>query len=89
MPGPSTLSNESLSPSGPDADAGPSEANGIARSVTKPVRFVGFWAAIALPFLQVPLLAYGLNGPETTLAFVALLALNFVALIVGHGYNTA
>ncbi|RLM57084.1 hypothetical protein DVK02_04620 [Halobellus sp. Atlit-31R] len=52
-----------------------------------PVRFVSFWAAIALPFLYVPLLAGGLEGSEPN-AFVALLAVNAVALVVGHGYQT-
>ncbi|MFC6726738.1 hypothetical protein ACFQE1_20665, partial [Halobium palmae] len=38
-----------------------------------PLRFVGFWAAIAFPFLYVPLLMGGLAGNEATV-FVALLA---------------
>ncbi|MDQ2054737.1 hypothetical protein [Halobellus sp. H-GB7] len=52
-----------------------------------PVRFVSFWAAVALPFLYLPLLAGGLEGSEPN-AFVALLAVNAVALVVGHSYHT-
>lgn len=53
---------------------------------TGPIRFVGFWAAVALPFLYVPLLWGGLSGSQT-IAFGALLAGNLLALIVGHGHR--
>jgi hypothetical protein len=56
-----------------------------ARLVATPVRFVAFWLAIALPFLYVPLLYGGLTGEQTTV-FGSLLALNAVALLVGHGH---
>lgn len=56
-----------------------------ARLVAAPLRFVGFWAAVALPFLYVPLLLGGLQGSET-LAFGLLLATNALALVVGHGH---
>ena len=56
-----------------------------ARLVAAPLRFVGFWAAVALPFLYVPLLFGGLEGSET-LAFGLLLAANALALVVGHGH---
>jgi hypothetical protein len=51
-----------------------------------PVRFVAFWVAIALPFVSLPLLAGGLEGSEP-IAFAALLVVNVVALVVGHGYR--
>lgn len=57
-----------------------------ARLVAAPLRFVGFWAAVALPFLYVPLLLDGLEGQQT-LVFGALLAANALALVVGHGYR--
>lgn len=56
-----------------------------ARLVAAPLRFVGFWAAVALPFLYVPLLLGGLQGSET-LAFGLLLAANALALVIGHGH---
>ncbi|WP_152042073.1 hypothetical protein [Salinigranum salinum] len=57
-----------------------------ARLVAAPLRFVGFWAAVALPFLYLPLLISGLDGQET-LVFGLLLALNAVALVIGHGHG--
>jgi hypothetical protein len=57
-----------------------------ARLVAAPLRFVGFWAAVALPFLYLPLLLGGLEGGET-FAFGLLLALNALALVVGHGHR--
>ncbi|WP_380678032.1 hypothetical protein [Salinigranum sp. GCM10025319] len=57
-----------------------------ARLVAAPLRFVGFWAAVALPFLYLPLLLGGLEGGET-FVFGLLLALNALALVVGHGHR--
>lgn len=54
--------------------------------VSAPVRFVAFWLAVALPFLYLPLLASGLEGQQPTV-FGTLLALNSVALLVGHGHG--
>ena len=51
-----------------------------------PVRFVAFWVAVALPFLSLPLLVGGLEGSEPVV-LGALLAVNVVALVVGHGYR--
>jgi hypothetical protein len=57
-----------------------------ARLVAAPLRFVAFWAAVALPFLYLPLLVRGLDGQET-LVFGLLLALNALALVAGHGHR--
>ena len=54
--------------------------------VTTPLRFVAFWAAVALPFLYVPLLFGGLQG-EQMVAFIVLLGAHFLALVAGHGYS--
>ena len=54
--------------------------------VATPVRFVGFWAAITLPFLYLPLLFVGLEGTVAR-AFLALVGLHAVALLVGHNYG--
>ncbi|GAB3033817.1 hypothetical protein [Natronobiforma cellulositropha] len=58
----------------------------IAPRVAGPVRVAGFWSAIVLPFLYVPLLATGLSSAAETLAFLGLLALNVLALYVGHSH---
>ena len=57
-------------------------------TLARPLEFVGFWAAVALPFLYVPLLVQTrLQTPAETAIFLALLGLNVVALIVGHSYK--
>lgn len=55
------------------------------RVAAAPLRFVGFWLAVALPFLYLPLLAGGLQGNEPV-TFVALLGLNAVSLVLGHDH---
>ena len=57
------------------------------KSVFGPVRGIAFWTAIALPFLYLPLLVSGLGTPPTRTAFVALVACNAVALLVGHSHR--
>ncbi len=54
--------------------------------VAAPLRFVAFWAAVALPFLYVPLLVGGLEGQQLAV-FVGLLATNAAALVLGHEYG--
>jgi hypothetical protein len=51
------------------------------------LRAVGFWAAIALPFLYVPLLLFGLEKQTHAIAFLGLLALNLIALLVGRSHT--
>lgn len=61
---------------------------GTARShVVTPLRLVGFWSAIALPFLYVPLFATGLETTQQLWVFLALLAANVVAIGFGHSYS--
>ena len=48
---------------------------------------VAFWTAIILPFLHVPLLLSGLQRSSVQLAFVALVALNVVALLLGQPHR--
>lgn len=57
----------------------------VGRRVVSPITGAAFWAAVALPFLHLPLLvATGLSTRSTATAFLVLLALNVVALLVGH-----
>jgi len=60
----------------------------VSESLVAPVRSLAFWTAIALPFLYVPLLLSGLDSGSTRTAFLALVALNAVALFVGHSYRS-
>jgi len=50
------------------------------------VEGLGFWTAVVLPFLYLPLLAV---GPSRPLLLVGAVGLNAVALVVGHGYRSA
>jgi|APHM01.1.fsa_nt_gi hypothetical protein len=53
----------------------------------RPVRAAAFWSAVALPFLNLALLANGLSTTAETTAFLALLVTNAVALYVGQPYH--
>lgn len=57
------------------------------RRFAHPVRAVGFWSAIALPFLYVPLLATGLATTAELMVFMSLLAANVVAIALGHSHT--
>lgn len=52
------------------------------------LRVLGFWAAVSLPFLHVPLLLGGLDSTAELLAFGVLLGSNLVAFLVGHQYRS-
>ncbi|WP_115864566.1 hypothetical protein [Halorussus litoreus] len=93
----STLQNENKSAIGSPADAGET-TGGRAKlaslyeryrdhTLTTPVEVVGFWVAIALPFLYVPLLFTGISSNAELLTFVGLLALNVAALLAGHDHK--
>lgn len=58
-----------------------------ARLLRKPVEAVGFWAAIALPFLYLPLLIGGPAGAAEQTTCYGLMALHAVALLVGHAHR--
>jgi hypothetical protein len=59
----------------------------LADAVLRPVKGAAFWAAVALPFLHIPLLATGLESTASLTAFGALVSLNVLALLVGHPYG--
>lgn len=59
----------------------------VHRHVFTPVRAAGFWSAIALPFLYVPLVATGLETEAELTVFLALLAANVVAIALGHSHS--
>ncbi|WP_266078027.1 hypothetical protein [Haladaptatus caseinilyticus] len=63
------------------------ETNASSESLSTPVRFIGFWTAVALPFLYMPLLVTGLDTPGQLQTFLILLTLNLIALLVGHRHR--
>jgi hypothetical protein len=90
MSGPPTISDDSIASSSPDTDAQRVDDDPkTTYSVKAPLQFVGFWVAVSLPFVHLPLLANGLDGLENALLFVGLLVLNLLALLVGHGHEQA
>jgi hypothetical protein len=48
---------------------------------------VGFWAAVMIPFLYIPLLFTGIETLSEVVVFVVLIALNAVSLVVGHPHH--
>ena len=56
-----------------------------AETVRPAVRFAGFWLAVALPLLHLPLLLHGLEGSEFHV-FLGLFLANVLALLAGHNY---
>jgi hypothetical protein len=51
-----------------------------------PVQFVSFWVAALLPLTYLPLLATGAVAEHPT-AFLAVLCVNALAFVLGHGYR--
>lgn len=93
----STLQNENKSTVGSSADAGEASAgrHKLAvlydryqeHTITTPLEVVGFWSAVVLPFLYVPLLLTGISTQGELLTFVGLLVLNLAAFLAGHGHK--
>lgn len=90
------LQNENDSAVRPSGEAGEATADRSALSdqsvryrhaLTMPLEVVGFWTAVVLPFLYVPLLVTGISTQGELLTFVGLVALNVAALLAGHGHE--
>ena len=67
---------------GSDTTAGILER--VAPGLVAPIRAAGFWTAIAMPFLYLPLLVTGLSSSFDAVLFVCLVVVNCLALYVGH-----
>jgi hypothetical protein len=61
-------------------------ARSLERLVRSPLRFVGFWAAVVLPFVLLALVASGLATQHPTVAG-GLVAGNLAGLLLGRGYK--
>jgi hypothetical protein len=51
------------------------------------IKTLAFWLAVTLPFLHVPLLVAGVSSPARFGAYLGLLAVNVLALAVGHDHR--
>lgn len=58
----------------------------LAGRLTPTVRVVSFWVAALLPLTYLPLLVVGAVA-EHPAAFLALLCVNAVAFVLGHGHR--
>lgn len=74
------------SPSTTVTDVLPQDASSVT-ALLKPIEAVGFWAAVALPFLYVPLLATGVQERSSQLAALLLIGLHVAALVVGRHHK--
>jgi hypothetical protein len=57
------------------------------RAARSAAETVGFWSAIALPFLYLPLVVVGPRSGAEWLSVGALVSLHALALVVGHAHN--
>ncbi len=69
-----------------DADSAAAFARQSTRLIGSTIRRISFWSAILLPLVYLPLLFVGL-GPQTGYIVIGLLALNLIALLVGHNHT--
>lgn len=69
-------------PPGPHARRGQS----LGTLLVAPLRFAGFWSAVAIPFVLLGLVVAGVAAERVHL-FATLLGANLVALRLGRDYN--
>ncbi|ELY81411.1 hypothetical protein [Natrinema gari] len=76
--------------SSPPSDRRDDDHGALERAVpglASPIRAAGFWTAIAMPVLYLPLLATGLSSSLDCALFLGLLVANLLALYVGHAHR--
>ncbi|ELY44013.1 hypothetical protein C494_18018 [Natronorubrum bangense JCM 10635] len=59
----------------------------IVPSLAGPIRTTGFWGAIVLPILYLPVLITGLSTSFEASLFLGLIILHLLALYVGHAHR--
>ena len=67
-----------------EAESPPQASHSL--SLTQPIRWLGFWAAIVLPAVYLPVLSLGI-GTHTGAVFLGLLGCQLLALLAGHQYK--
>lgn len=65
----------------------PVPVRALVAPVWSTVRAAGFWLAVALPLTYVPLVALSPTPAADPLVLVAAVAVNLLALAVGHGHE--
>ena len=56
-------------------------------TLLRPIEAVGFWAAVGLPFVYMPLVLTGIGTPTEQAAAGILIAAHVVALFLGRHYR--
>jgi hypothetical protein len=56
-------------------------------TLLRPLEAAGFWAAVALPFVYVPLILQGLDTSTAQVTVAVLIAAHLVALVLGRTYH--
>lgn len=64
----------------------PTLVRAVGKTLHRQFQFAGFWSAILLPVIYVPMLVSGAVAARPS-AFVTLLAVHAAALVAGHDYH--
>jgi hypothetical protein len=75
------------SPSTTAHDGSPLERRGGVGTILRPVETLGFWAAVGLPFVYMPMLLTGVETSAEQLAVAVLLSAHVLALYLGRRHN--
>lgn len=75
------------SPSTTAHEGSPLEGYGGVGTLLRPVETLGFWAAVGLPFIYMPIILTGLGTSGEQLAAAVLIAVHVLALFVGRHHN--
>lgn len=65
----------------------PTRPRQVAGPAGRVVRAAGFWLAILLPFVYVPVVVMGATLPVEPSLIVAAVVGNLLALLIGHGHE--
>lgn len=79
--------HERLTPIGSHGGDATDEGLLAAKTLTAPLSALGFWLAIALPALYLPLFLTGLESASELLTFLGLFALHLLALFAGRSHR--
>lgn len=75
------------SPSTSAQEGNPFGGYGGVGTLLRPVETLGFWAAVGLPFIYVPIILTGMDTSAEQLAAAVLISVHVVALFVGRHHN--
>ncbi|MFB6069091.1 MAG: hypothetical protein ABEJ90_04110 [Halobacterium sp.] len=78
----STPSRSALAEAASDAVSTPASA-----TLLKPLEVAGFWSAVALPFLYLPLVVAGPSTTAEQTALAVLVGFHVVSLLLGHRHR--